>query len=174
MTTLLAQLDRLMDGGEITRYHTKRVLRPQSVAAHSARVGMLCQLVWPECSANLLRAALLHDISELCTGDVPSPVKWANPALKAELSRVTTQYETDHGLRMPLTEDEQLVLRWADLAEGAQFCIEEVRMGNSYLRGTMLRYVDAMGKTTIVSNSDVANRQRVIGNITYQRAQELS
>lgn len=144
--TLIGQLNVYMDGASIARYHVKRTTRRQSVGEHSGRVAMLVMLAAPGCSANVLKAALLHDISELATGDVPSPVKWANPVLGEELRRVTNEFEEQFGLRIPLVDSEADLLRWADLCEGVMFCYEELMLGNRNMINTFSRYVEATKK----------------------------
>lgn len=63
----------------------------------------------------MLYAALHHDCGELITGDVPSPTKDANPALKAALS----QAEADARLSIGITAfvADFPMLRFADRLE---------------------------------------------------------
>ena len=145
-TSLADSYAGLMAGLGIKRYHLKRTLRTQTVAEHSARIVAFIHMVHPNASGNLLRAAILHDVSEIVTGDVPSPVKWNNPVLAAELNRVSGEYEIAHGLRMTLFGREARLLKWADYAEGVQFCTDELRMGNENMLGSLRRYVDAMNR----------------------------
>lgn len=156
---LIGRMYMYMSGTQISRYHLKRTSRPQNVGEHSARVAMLVSLVSPACSANVLKAALLHDISELATGDVPSPAKWANPALAQELRRVSGDFEALHGLRIDLTDDEARLLKWADLADGCLFCIEELRFGNSTMAGTFGRYSQALVKAPKSADFETEQRQ---------------
>ena len=150
----------LFEGGAITRYHTKQVLRPQTVQSHSWRMAAILQVVWPDASADMIRATLFHDVSERVTGDMPSPVKWNNPVLKKELNRITNQEEERLNIRFDLTAEEQQLLKWLDSLEGALYCLDEVQMGNRKLRSTFQRYVTAIGDLRIIK--DVDNDRRTI------------
>lgn len=57
------------------------------IAAHQGRVALLAVVLFPGEHA-LHRAAIMHDMGEAIVGDVPNPVKEANPVLKAELDRI--------------------------------------------------------------------------------------
>lgn len=58
-----------------------------TIAGHQGRVALLALVLFPSAHA-LHRAAILHDMGEAAVGDVPNPVKQANPVLKAELDRI--------------------------------------------------------------------------------------
>lgn len=70
--------------GSVTRWHTLRTQRAQTLADHSARVALLA--VWlghqlgsvrftPDEELQTLRLALVHDVPETAFGDVPAPTK---------------------------------------------------------------------------------------------------
>lgn len=69
--------------GSVTRWHTLRTARAQTLAEHKARVALLA--VWlghrlPVAlgamdELEVLRAALLHDMPETQLGDLPNPAK---------------------------------------------------------------------------------------------------
>lgn len=69
--------------GTVTRWHSVNCHRYPSVAEHSALVALyareLAARVYPELSAEdqvlLYELALMHDLSEVVTGDMPSPIK---------------------------------------------------------------------------------------------------
>jgi len=171
--SLLSRMEVVMAGGHIKRYHMKRTLYSQTVGEHSGRVANLVQLVHPGCSADLLKAALMHDTSELSTGDVASPVKWANPLLASELNRITNEYEERFGLRMAITEDEAGLLKWADYAEGNLFCIDEMLLGNRNMVGTFHRYHGALTKLRLHPDDTIARNQRVINKELETRGMRL-
>lgn len=107
--------------GKIKRWHTHFGLK-QTVADHSWGVATIISLMHPNPSANLLKAALLHDAGEFFTGDVPSPAKQANPELKILLDKIERDAMTK--MQIPvfsLTEEEQLWLKFADIYEAYCF-----------------------------------------------------
>lgn len=170
---LIERFNVIMSGGHIRRYHMKRVLHPQTVGDHSGRVANLVHIVDPMCSAHVLRAALMHDTSELATGDIASPVKWGNPVLAEELRRITGDYEKRYGLRIELTEQEGHLLKWADYAEGTLFCIDEMMLGNRGMAGTFGRYLEALKEVPRQQASEVALRQRRIETDLENRGRAL-
>lgn len=155
-------LRECMDGGNIIRYHAHPLTKSQDVSAHSHRVSLVVLAVWPECRQELLKAAVYHDLSELATGDVPSTTKWAHPTLGTELNRVTTEWEKNRGLRVSLTRPEMIVLKLADMIEGAMFCMDRYRNGeqkggliaNAYIQAS----VEYLNENTFgAENSTVLN-----------------
>ncbi len=74
--------------GSTRRWHTNPVFcgTDDRVDGHSARVAILILQLWPDASAALLRAAIVHDLGEGGVGDLASPVKRANPQLRARLA----------------------------------------------------------------------------------------
>lgn len=90
-------------------------------------------------------AALYHDVSEILTGDMPTPVKYNNPQIMAaykavEKHAVNKLLETSHpdirdSLRPYLTQDslteyEKKLLKAADKICALTKCIEELQSGN--------------------------------------------
>jgi len=67
------------------------------IAAHQGRVALLALMLFPREHA-LHRAAILHDMGEATVGDVPNPVKNANPDLKAALDRIEGEAMAAMGL----------------------------------------------------------------------------
>ena len=90
-------------------------------------------------------AALYHDVSEILTGDMPTPVKYNNPQIMAAYKAVENHainklLETSHpdirdSLRPYLTQDslteyEKKLLKAADKICALTKCIEELQSGN--------------------------------------------
>ncbi|SHG02049.1 HD domain-containing protein [Pseudosulfitobacter pseudonitzschiae] len=74
--------------GAVLRWHAHRHLAGSGdrVDGHSARVAILILQFWPYPRAELLKAALTHDLGEFATGDIPGPVKRSSPELYAGIS----------------------------------------------------------------------------------------
>ncbi len=136
-----AQLYR--DAGAVTRYHTKRTLRQQTVAEHTFGMLLLIKQVAPmymgyEGLVAVYEAVMHHDLPELFTGDVPAPIKRANPELGPLLDSIEQDLH-------PLYQDYQLnqeqitLIKWADRMELVMWCLEEYRMGNTYVKDTIRR-----------------------------------
>ena len=130
----------LYQAGAVKRYHTMRVHEHQSLAAHSWGVAMIIVQISEEPpSAQLLQYALTHDLAEYETGDIPAPVKWGNKEISEGLSALEFDFERRHGIICDLTDQELLLLQWADTFELVLYCWHEMRMGNNFVLPTYNR-----------------------------------
>ena len=120
--------------GAVKRYHTSETIRTQTVAEHSWHVAQIVLYIYPQARADLIKAALDHDIGELYTGDIPAPFKWDHPKLAAELKTVEANYLHNMGSGVVLSEVEQQVLDFADMLDCLLWCGEELRMGNTHVQ----------------------------------------
>lgn len=106
------------------RYHTNPHLARvgQTLADHAHGVASLIGQLHPSPSADLLLAALWHDVGEGVVGDLPSPFRRLHPQIAAMHARVE-EVEADR-LRRPITlaDEDEAWLRLADAAEAIIFC----------------------------------------------------
>lgn len=128
------------DAGAVQRYHTKRTHRVQSIADHTFGVLMLITQVGTDelLSGELYQAALHHDLPELYTGDMPGTIKRAVPELGALMDRLETDLAPLY-VEFDLNGDQAALLKWADRMELVLWCMEEYRMGNTYVRSIIAR-----------------------------------
>jgi 5'-deoxynucleotidase YfbR-like HD superfamily hydrolase len=123
--------------GEVQRYHTQRVIYRQSIADHSWGVAMVLMALYHPVRppAELLLAALLHDLPEHESGDVPATAKWEND----DLDEALYQFEINFWLRWPkldikttrgLIHEHKVLLSWADRVDLLLYCFTEIEMGN--------------------------------------------
>ncbi len=126
--------------GSVPRWSIVRLTRPQNVLEHTALVAMYAYdiariLDYRGDMGELLRQCLHHDLPEVETGDLPSPIK-------ARISNKTTigQYEDDilqrrfDILEVSVDSNMHEILKVADLLEGVLKLTEELANGN---RGVM-------------------------------------
>ena len=126
-------LDIQMSAGLIKRYHTITIIGEQTVAAHSYNVVQILRHITDDMlSINLLKAALDHDAMEYFTGDTPHPTKQAFPELNKALHDVEHEVLRELGIDYELTEEEALLLRWADAVESGIFGKHQVELGNRH------------------------------------------
>ena len=135
-------IEFVFDGGATKRYHTHDTLRQQSVAEHSFGVAMFCYLLADHSpSANLLIAALSHDLAEHRVGDVSSPVKREHPELRSLIYRIEKGVLAKFGFEpADLTPAEERTLKIADNLEGIHNCIRERTLGNIGVAIVFMRY----------------------------------
>lgn len=135
-TTMPAAATRLnffRDAGEVKRCHTERTLREQTIAQHSWGVATILLHVYPEASAEMLRAALWHDVSERAIGDIPSPVKWETPTLHAELTALEDRINDRWDIMPVLDQYQRATLKFCDAFEFYLWAREEMAMGNTFM-----------------------------------------
>ena len=122
---------------EITRYHTWRRMRDQSVGEHSCQIQRIMLCIRPDTPRKLLVYAIFHDIGEPC-GDIPYPFKKNNPNLKREHrlveGGVVVRMQDEHGVpnRPVLTEQEEDFFKMCENIEMWEYGVTEVNMGNQY------------------------------------------
>lgn len=140
----------------ITRWSLMRNGRPESLSEHTADTALLAHmlcLIAQKCTGTGARlrpevvatAALYHDAPEILTGDMPTPVKYKNDALRSaykaverESARVMASLlpeelrsETEAYLTGTVLNDaERKVLKAADRLSAIIKCIEESQGGN--------------------------------------------
>lgn len=139
--------DEIFAASHVSRFHMVRTIRPQSIAEHSYRVALLAtyfcrvlaeellpgglrdQLLGREFQFEVLDYALIHDIDESMTGDIPSPVKAAaGPGLKEELDGL---FWGSRPVPAPAPEVRWMV-KLADIVEGYLFYLGNGGLGPSF------------------------------------------
>ena len=134
------KLKFIQAGSEVTRYHTVKTLTQETVGHHSHGVAMICiMLMGCQVSADLLKAALCHDLAEHQLGDIPSPAK-REYGIGEQVNELEDKLLNSVGLSVQLTPDEATVLKLADIAQGALFCVREMELGNSGMKVVYERY----------------------------------
>lgn len=124
-------LEFLLRSGDVRRYHTWQLIRPQTTAEHQWGVAIICAHVYGGLPrAPLILAALTHDSPELLLGDIPAPVKLENTVISAAYEEAENKIRKDWGIQFNLTEEERGILSFADSMELVFFCCREVVMGN--------------------------------------------
>lgn len=132
-------------GGAVSRFHTERV-RHQTVAEHTFGVlHMIMVITGGRVSVDLIKAALYHDVVEMYTGDTPAPVKWECPLVEQSLKNAESAFHVVFPeFKCAISEQEHLILKWADRLELAFTCIEQERVGNQYAAGIRERVLAAI------------------------------
>lgn len=140
----------------ITRWSLMRNGRPETLSEHTADTALLAHmlcLIAQNCTGTVagLRpevvatAALYHDAPEILTGDMPTPVKYKNDALRSAYKAVERESARVMASLLPdelrpqteayltgavLNDAERKVLKAADRLSAIIKCIEESQGGN--------------------------------------------
>ena len=131
--------------GLVKRYHVWPVIHGQDVASHTWQLMRIMLALCPDCPRELLVYAMVHDIGEVLTGDVPYPVKAGSAALREAVDdldalacdRMSETFLTPHCERyVPevlcpggLTKT---FFKMCEMLEMWEFGLHEVNLGNRY------------------------------------------
>ena len=140
----------------IQRWALMRNTAPENVQEHSHQVAVLAHalaVIRKEKFGGAIDpgqvavAALYHDASEILTGDMPTPIKYDNPAIRkaykdveavAEGKLLAMLPEELHGVYAPiLTPTDPEVIRLVKAADKLSAyikCVEELKAGNNEFR----------------------------------------
>lgn len=157
--------DNIREGGMVKRYHTVPTIGQQTVAEHSFFLCLILTQIYTP-SAELLRAALYHDLPEMETGDVPATTKWRYPKLAEELEIAEMEFIRRNKLEVNLTDEEWRALKWADMLELVMYCVDQIKLGNTNMfplaeRG--VKYLYGMGELSEKANLMLASLVLEIG-----------
>tara|TARA_R110000868_G_scaffold114309_4_gene306302 strand:- start:485 stop:925 length:441 start_codon:yes stop_codon:yes gene_type:complete len=117
----------------------------ETVGEHTANVlAIVFALCGDEApSPALISATLLHDTAEQWTGDVPATAKWEMPVLKENLDALEEKMMSQNWLKTPhISDEEKLVLKWADMLDLCYTCLAELDMGNRTISEVFERGVE--------------------------------
>lgn len=111
--------EQVYASGKVRRWHIHPSLS-QTQADHSWGVAMVIMMLHPCPSADLLKEALMHDMHEIVTGDVPSHCKDDGYRSIEECHR--NHFRERNGMPVVnLTEDDVAWLKLADVLEAQLF-----------------------------------------------------
>lgn len=139
-------------GGETTRYHTLMTLQRETVSSHSFGVAWFVYFLDPYCRSTVLLAALAHDLAEHQVGDIPAPAK-RELGIGEQMNALEDRLLRAAGFNFELDLEEKRILKIADCAQGAMFCIRERSLGNRGVEVVFSRYMSyiaersGLGKT---------------------------
>lgn len=131
----------------VQRFHTVPLSAPQSIAAHSFGVAMYGTMITRgECSAEFMKSALLHDLGEYATGDMPGPYK---RVLSQEFPAAVTFLESSEMTAINILEvgnqrlsvEEFALLKLCDAIDGLATCLSEVRSGNRSVVKALVNFI---------------------------------
>lgn len=146
----------------VPRWAILRVNRRQSVAEHSYYVAVYALEIaraigWKGDLGRLAMVALTHDVDEVVTGDVPSPVKkhgreadpeWLRAMLRNRLSPSSLYWTYDDR-----DEDERCIAKLADMIESILYLCDERSQGNQntvHMEGYMWEQLKGFWTTVFV------------------------
>lgn len=124
------KIKTILNSGEVVRFHNHSGIDKQKNSEHQWGVALIVEYIYPNCSKQLLLAALTHDAHEYFTGDIPFPIKQHSPELKGVLQGLEIKWECQNGVHFDLSKQERTALKVADVLEGMWYCLNQVKNGN--------------------------------------------
>ncbi len=143
-----AMLSRMKN---IYRWGLMRNTRNENLSEHSLEVAVIAHALAVIKNRRLggrldqnavAAAAMLHDTSEIITGDMPTPIKYYNPEIKSAykkieavatdklLSMLPEDLRGDYAELYEPSEEVKAIIKAADKLSALIKCIEELNMGN--------------------------------------------
>ena len=111
----------LMSSGSVVRFHEEPLPIDQNVGHHCWGVVVLLSIYHPGPSAQLLRAAALHDATEKLLGDPSFTSKILFPEIREFHKRLEVEASREMEISWVtegLTQDDRRWIKWADTVEG--------------------------------------------------------
>ena len=151
----------------ITRWGLMRNTFSENIQEHSHQVAVLAHalalirreilhLPGPDPDRCAV-AALYHDASEILTGDLPTPIKYYNPEIKAaykQVERIAVERLLDmlpeqlreHYAHYVLEDDEEItpIVKAADKLSAYIKCVEEQKAGNTEFDSAAKQSMESM------------------------------
>lgn len=151
------------DAGAVKRFHTMRTIGDQTVAEHSFNVCMLLYRLLDSPSAELIKAALYHDLPEVITGDIPATMKWRQPQLNMMLQVVESTIVEENGWVVELSEEERTILKYVDMLELMLYCRDQHMLGNRFLHEVFYRGLEYLTQLPALEET-LRNKVQLIVN----------
>lgn len=143
MATLQQQLQFLLEGGRVQRFHTRPGIKPDTDAQHSHGVAvifyLLCGLNGTPLTWQSLMGCLCHDLGEQGVSDVSTHTKNALD-IRAQLSKLENDQLVKFEFNFELTDAEQRTMHLADQLEGMLNACYERSLGNTNASLIFSRY----------------------------------
>lgn len=126
----------------IIRYNTRLRIKDETVSDHTCFVALFCLKILDQLKLNdaelyksVLILALLHDISESITSDIPYNVKVKHPELKLVLKDVEDDYYRNYWSRYKSFLEvksglPEAIVKLADIYSVYQYSKNEISLGN--------------------------------------------
>lgn len=142
---------KILRANEMMRYANRSKIKQESVASHSFFVSTNCYTIYQEYKqyglthnelSQAIMFAVVHDIGEVGTSDIPYDFKYSVPGLKemlevGEAEFIKKEFPQFHDTFTDFQKYERnnevpyLVLKMADIGSVIQYSQNEINLGNS-------------------------------------------
>lgn len=127
---ILDRIQAFRAGGAVRRHHTMQTIGEDTNAHHTFNCLCLLDQLNPDASPELRRAMLYHDVPEVFTGDIPSPVKRFSAEIGKGVAELEDRIERALEIHEDLTPEDKAWLKAIDRAEFIMWAEDQVLRGN--------------------------------------------
>ena len=132
----------VLKAGTVQRYHSVDLSVRQDVSQHTWEACVIALYLDPNCSANVLKYLMMHDVAERFTGDIPAPIKANNKTIKSLFDTIEKEYLDSIGWEIPeVTEEEYYLIKQADILSGIYFSHKRVIAGDTDAVGVREEFI---------------------------------
>lgn len=150
--------------GNVTRYHTKTMLKGDRNSSHSYNTALLAYHIASELNTTTVHQEadpnkcmlymLLHDVPEYIFGDIPGDIKARSKEINQAFNELETKwfketlpviFQVDDENGVCLNKTEENICKFSDKFESLQTILEEMRLGNYSLKfmfASLLLHID--------------------------------
>lgn len=157
--------------GDVLRYHTWPMLRPQTIGSHTWQILRIYVTIFGAPQPDVTVYVIWHDAGELVLGDLPFPVKAQSPTLKKLCDGIENLAVVKMAGEVPrLSKLEKLRVKICDLAEMYETGIAEFQMGNKFAQPI----VDDIGTALATLHKQLPNKdQELVRKYVLQSVKQL-
>lgn len=170
--------------GELSRFHTRGLIKNQNVATHSFNSVFIAleiaQSVTDISIERIMKYCLLHDLSEIYVSDVSGEVKQDHPELKKLLDSIEKEWVRENipEYLQPaflLNYEEAQICKLSDLFDALITSLTDLRLNNYTLKPAVKNlYQTIQQKLEEVSNPMIAsNAEEILVGIEKEFEKEL-
>jgi hypothetical protein len=148
MVNIKEQIDFILRGGTVERFHTRPLIHKQNNAEHQYGVASIAAILDPEISQATLLHFLWHDIHEGETGDIPYYSKLHWPALKEVLNTAERELNDRYSVLpdMDHPDFDKITLKISEYFDVLIFTCKETYLGNKEFKTTIKECVQLIIK----------------------------
>lgn len=122
LRTMMATTRRV---SAVQRYSQTKLINGESVLEHQGCVAFFCYCIGERLNqygedlnmAELLKGAVIHDLDEVATGDIPRPTKYSNVEVQRALEDMAYNGVDELSSKLRV---ESLTVQWSDAKEGKE------------------------------------------------------
>ena len=145
----------IIEAGTVARYHTRAGIPPQSTAEHSWGVALMlyrvCEYFETHVTQEMMLYALVHDLPERQTGDIPAPMKWDNPEIRHAIDITESAWYGRNDMSFDkLNREQKQLVKYADWLEAICYLARQVSYGNMACRGMLNTYLKSCEKEDVL------------------------